>query len=1170
MRMRHVLLFGLTFLAIWKNPMFAQAGLRFIENKGQWAENVRFMAETPGANLWFERGAVVIDRYDADALDHTHADLRVDVGRPEHARLDRHAVRIRFVNANAICTVKGRLHTPGTYNYFLGNDPANWGVNARAYSEVLMTDVAPGCNAIFRTGRTGPKYDLVLAPGADPHAVHIAYDGATELQLRNGALIVGTSLGRLTERIPLAYQDIDGKRITVECRYTLKNGIVGFAPGPYNNAHPLIIDPELSFATFSGSISNNFGYSATFDAAGFLYAGSTAFGNQYPITVGAYQTTWAGGTTDIAITKYDTTGSFLVWSTYIGGSAAEMPHSLIVDNNDQVIILGTTASINFPTAANAFDNTFAGGTAFTPAGLGLSYPNGSDMIIAKLSANGSALLGSTYLGGTGNDGLNSAPALKFNYADEVRGEVLLDTLGNIWITSCTQSTNMPLTAGAAQSTFAGGGHDGYVARFNPGLTQLQYASYLGGSGADAVYSGEFDTSGRLFVSGGTTSTDLPASPSAWSPSNNGGTADAFAARFSVSGAVIEALTYYGSGAYDQAYFVELDGNNDVYLFGQTSAPSGQLHLNAAYNIPAGGQFIAKLDQDLGQLLLAARTGSGDGTPDISPTAFLVDVCDKIYTSGWGSSAGGLGGALTTTGLPVTVDAHQTTTAGHDLYLAVFDINMTALTYATYYGGDLSPEHVDGGTSRFDRRGRVYQSVCAGCQNNDDFPTTPGAWSNTNNSSGCNNAVLKFDFDAPLVIAAFLAPDTVCANEPVTFTNLSNNATDQLWDFGDESPTSSLLSPTHQFATAGTYVVTLVANNALTCNGTDATTRTVVVQGAAPTLTAMNDTLVCGPLTNLQLIASSSGSADQYQWSTNAQFTDQLNTSAGDSTAVLNPPQSGTYHVRARTQDGCWAIDSVLVTISLGSIGIRGDTLICARDTASISLTGVDQGSSITWSPTELILTGQSTASITTAPEENTTYSVAVVAPSGCSWTTQFSLSVSLISAGSISASAEPNIVLAGTTVQLQADPSSGVSYAWSPSALVSDPTIANPTAVVQQTTVFTVTVSDGVCTRSASVEVKVYELRCEEPDIFIPNSFTPNGDGNNDLLFVRGQHIARMELMVFDRWGEKVFETTDQSKGWDGTFKGKPVDPAVFVYHLTAWCLDEQRYFTKGNVTVIR
>jgi len=135
---------------------------------------------------------------------------------------------------------------------------------------------------------------------------------------------------------------------------------------------------------------------------------------------------------------------------------------------------------------------------------------------------------------------------------------------------------------------------------------------------------------------------------------------------------------------------------------------------------------------------------------------------------------------------------------------------------------------------------------------------------------------------------------------------------------------------------------------------------------------------------------------------------------------------------------------------------------------------------------------------------------------------------------------------------------------------VSDPTINNPTAFITQTTVFHVVISDGICTRSDSVAVTVYELNCDEPDIFVPDAFTPNGDGNNDVLFVRGRFIARMDLKIFDRWGELVFETTDQSDGWDATFKGKPVDPAVYVYWLEVTCGDGQEFFKKGNVTVIR
>lgn len=1145
-----------------------QAGMRAIENGGQWPDAVTHRAEMPGAFLWFERGALLIERYDAELVARAHANQAFDPDRPDQGVLRHHAVRLRFLSAMEGTRTSGDLPLDMRFHWFLGDDPTHWASDTRAMTRVTLHDVAPGCDAVFREGRRGLKYDLVLKPGADPASIRIAYEGAEAVRLRKGALLVETSLGRITERIPLAYQEVGGERVPVSCTYALRDGVIGFHVGRYDPSLPLVIDPTLSFATFSGSFSNNFGYTATFDKAGYLYAGSTAFGTQYPITTGAYQTNWAGGTTDIALSKYDTTGSFMVWSTYLGGTAAEMPHSLIVDENDQLHVLGTTGSSNFPTTAGAHDNSFAGGTAFTPTGLGLSYPAGSDMVVAKLSANGSQLLGSTYLGGSGNDGLNSGSGLKFNYADEVRGEVLLDAQGNIWVVGCTQSTNMPVTAGAAQAAFAGGSHDGFVARYNPGLTQLQYASYLGGSGADAIYSGELDAQGRLFVCGGTVSTDLPVGPGAVQGSFNGGSADGFVARFNANGTAVDALTYWGSAAYDQAYFVELDGDGAVYLFGQTSAPSGQLIVNAPYNIPAGGQFITKLSPDLDALLLSSRIGIGDGNPDISPTAFLVDVCDRIYTSGWGSSAGGLGGQLTTNGLPVTPDAHQSTTDGGDLYLAVFDIDMQTLTYATYYGGPVSPEHVDGGTSRFDRRGRVYQSVCAGCQGNSDFPTTPGAWSATNNSTGCNNGVLKFDFNPPLVIAAFNAPDTLCLPDAITFTNLSGGASGYLWDFGDAN-TSTANSPTHTYASPGLYIVTLTAINPNSCNGEDIAQREVFIDVPGPLLAVMNDTLICGPIDGFTLFANSFGTADQFIWSASPLFTDPLNNSPADSTAWISPAVGGTYHVQASNASSCVATGSVTVTVPLAQVSLTGDTLICGDEQALLQLIGAGPGSTIVWEPDEDIVAGQGTATATVTPEETQGFGVTVTTPEGCSWSGDITVFVSDVDGGSVSANADQTLVAPGTTVLLTASPP-GLNYSWSPPGAVGDPNSANTSATVFQTTTFTVTVSDGICTKDASVTVTVYELVCEEPDIFVPNSFTPNGDGNNDILFVRGNHITDLEFMVFDRWGEKVFETRDQNVGWDGSFRGQELAPAVFVYHLTAWCLDGQRYFTKGNVTLIR
>ncbi|MEO5584713.1 MAG: gliding motility-associated C-terminal domain-containing protein, partial [Flavobacteriales bacterium] len=223
-----------------------------------------------------------------------------------------------------------------------------------------------------------------------------------------------------------------------------------------------------------------------------------------------------------------------------------------------------------------------------------------------------------------------------------------------------------------------------------------------------------------------------------------------------------------------------------------------------------------------------------------------------------------------------------------------------------------------------------------------------------------------------------------------------------------------------------------------------------------------------------------------------------------------------------------------------------------------------------WSPADRIFGGQGTTQITVSPD-NATYFVAIVtSPTGCTWTDSTLVNVSLMSGGGVTASVDQSVVLAGTMVHLLATPSSGVTYSWQPAAAVSDPNIAAPTAVVQQTTMFYVTVSDGTCSRMDSVLVKVHELICEEPDIFVPDAFTPNGDGNNDVLFVRGRNIADLDFKVFDRWGEVVFQTTDQAAGWDGVYKGKPVDPAVYVYWLTVHCLDGQKFFTKGNVTVIR
>ena len=1151
-----------------------QGNVRFVENKGQWPEQVRFLGEMAGASVWCEQGGILIDRYDATEAHLAHASGYLEADRPRPV-IRHHAFRLRFSEAFGTGPVLGEDVRTGLHNYFIGQDPSRWASNASAFGTVHWLSVAPGARLRLTTTPSGLKYDVHIVPGADPDLVQFRYEGVESISLKGDKLVLGTSLGPVEEEIPLAYQVRDGERIPVECSYRLKKDVLGFKLGAYDPTLEVIIDPTLAFSTYSGSFSDNFGYTATFDQQGFLYSGSSSFGSLYPTTLGAYQTTWAGGDgqgtivgTDMAISKYDTTGTFMVWSTMIGGQGDDLPHSLIVNSNNEVLILGTTGSPNFPTTAGAFDPSFNGGTPYTPQGIGVSYPNGSDMVVVRLGNAGSQLIASTFLGGTLNDGHNSAPALKFNYADEMRGEIQLDDDENVYILNCTQSSDYPVTPGAFQPVYGGGSHDGVVTQLDLGLTTLLSSTFFGGTGPDAVFGGEFHDNGDLAICGGTASTDLPATPGALNTSFQGGLADAFVARLEADASAIIACSYYGSTAYDQAYFVDLDDQDNVFLFGQTQAPGSQLIFNAPYNVPSSGQFIAKLNPDLSGLLLGSRFGVPSGSPTISPTAFLVDFCDKLYVSGWGSNIG-IGPPLTTNGLPVTPDAYQPTTTGNDFYLAIFEVNMDSLFYATYFGGNISTEHVDGGTSRFDRRGRVYQSVCAGCGGHSDFPIepNPGAVSATNNSTNCNNGVFKFDFETPLVSASANGPDTSCALVPIAFSNFSNG-TSYLWDFGDLS-TSTAAQPIHIYTSPGTYTVTLTAFDASTCNGQDQVSFDITILGAAPTMTAINDTLLCGPQSAFLLSAAGDGAVTSWHWSTNAQFSDMINASASDSTVLLLPVIPGTYYVRA-SNGGCVSIDSVTIGVSLTQVDITDDLFICADEEAMLQVAGADPNSTYLWAPASGIISGQGTASVVIAPSGTTVFTVLVTAPSGCTWNGSATVNVSAINGATVAATADPTIVLPGTTVQLNAFPDSGAQYLWSPVDGLDDPTRSDPLALVSETTWFVVTVSDGICTRSDSVLVTVYELNCDEPDVFVPNAFTPNGDGSNDILFVRGRFITELNLQIFDRWGEKVFETTDQSIGWDATFRGEPVDPAVFVYHLTVRCADGQRYFKKGNVTVIR
>ncbi|MGB1317225.1 MAG: hypothetical protein ACPG5W_03405, partial [Flavobacteriales bacterium] len=737
-----VLLFSCLFLA----DVGAENEPRFIENKGQLPSQVEFSLRVANADLFFEKNRLTFNFYAPELLNsHKHGE---EEHQHDHSRFSNHAYHVNFLNSNTNAVVESVGASYKDYiNYIQPNKSVG---HVPVFSKLAYRDVYEGIDLEYFGSEGHLKYDVRVAAGANSAALQMDYEGVNSIRIKNGNLVVVNEFNTIEESIPLAYQMINGVQKAIECRYVLKGTTVSFKfPNGYDETEELIIDPTLIFSSYTGSTSNNFGFTATYDAAGALYGGGIAFAasGNYPTTVGAYSVTNAG-LVDMAISKFSPDGTTLQYSTYIGGGSTDAPHSMIVNNQGQLVILGSTSSSNYPTSTGAYDGGFNGGTAVNYAANGTNFENGSDIVVSVLSADGASLIGSTFLGGSENDGLNEDTDLAYNYGDIFRGEVIVDDADNIYIASSTRSNNYPVT-GATVGQTLGGTQDAVVAKFNPDVSSLLWSTFLGGDNADAGYSLKLNSTGELYITGGTEGAGYPTTAGSLNATFQGGDSDGFVTRLNTTATAILSSSYVGTASYDQTYFVEVDHDDDVYLYGQSEGSYAVT--NGVFSNFGGKQFIQKLGADLSTSLMSTVFGSGTAEVNISPTAFLVDICKRIYVSGWGGTTNNSWNAATgnTSNMTVTGDGFQQTTDGSDFYFMVLEADASALLYATYFGGNGIAEHVDGGTSRFNSDGVIHQAVCAGCGGSDDFPTTPGVVSEVNGSS-CNLGVIKLDLEIPLV------------------------------------------------------------------------------------------------------------------------------------------------------------------------------------------------------------------------------------------------------------------------------------------------------------------------------------------------------------------------------------------------------------------------------------
>lgn len=731
-------MFSLNFFAVGNIPSVAaprtdhQGGIRYEKNKGQWPDQVAFKADVPGGRrIFFERNKFTCVVYDHAAVDHLHGDAASGPVDNTDPLINFHAFSMNFVGSS-LQVITGLSEQSYHLNYFIGNDPSRWATDVPVYGSVKYEQLYPGIDLLLHAGKSRFKYDYIVAPGADPSRIVVEIEGAENISIVDGKLVIRTSVGEITESIPYCYQVINNKEVAVKCVYKLQAGgkRVSFSfPEGFHRDKLLVIDPVLIASTYSGSTFNTYGHCATYDAAGNIYTGGRCFGAGYPTTTGAYQLNYSGQV-DIAISKLNPTGTNLLYATYLGGTLSDYPHSMFVDASNELYVYGSSTSSNYPVTSNAMDGTANGN---------------SDMIISKLSMNGNSLLGSTYLGGSAADGINTGIAPI--YGDNYRGEIIVDQAGNVFIAACSSSSNFPVTNGAYDVT-QNGMQDAVLVKLNGALSSMIWATYIGSAMHDVGCSLRIASNGEIFMVGSTMG-QFPTTAGALNATNPGGSSDGFVVKFSSSGSNLLASTLIGTTVADQTYLMDLDYNDDVYIYGSSSG--SMPIINAAFSVPNSQNYVSKLNNSLSSYIFSTTFGNGTHNT-FSPCAFMVDYCQNLYMCGWGGNLN----------YPVSANATQSTTTGNSFYLLALSNNAGSMIYGSFFGA--GGEHVDGGTSRFDKSGKVYQGVCC-CGNN--FPTMQGGWSPNKLSNSCDIVVFKVDFE---VNCNALAVNTViCYGGSATFT-----------------------------------------------------------------------------------------------------------------------------------------------------------------------------------------------------------------------------------------------------------------------------------------------------------------------------------------------------------------------------------------------------------------
>ncbi len=586
---------------------YGELPLYFTENRGQVESSVVFYERGAGHATFFTRdGLVLALTRGMDGMKKHSSPAgagRMEAGTDKKAETE--VVRLSFVGADKDTRIAAGSKMPGQVNYFVGSDRSKWRSGIPTYGEITFKDLYSNIDVTFYGSNRNLEHDVIVRPGGDFSEVKFAYRGIEGLELTpEGDLEVILSSGRLIEKRPVIYQEIDGRRVPVKGSYKLlgeKDGAFayGFSIASYDHTRDLVIDPVLAYSTYLGGLYDDVGFAIAVDSAGAAYLTGFTASTDFPLAAPLQAA--IGASVDIFVTKINPAGTAMVYSTYLGGNNTEIGYGIAVDSTGAAYVTGTTSSTDFP-LLSPIQGAIAGF---------------SDVFVAKINAAGSSLVYSTYLGGSMTDEGSA---------------IAVDSTGAAYVTGYTGSTNFP-TASPIQGAHGGSFWDAFVTKINPAGSLYAYSTYLGGSGYDEALGIAVDSSGAAYVTGWTYSTDFPLM-NPIQPLKAGATnlSDAFVTKINAAGSSLVYSTYLGGANDEQALGIAVDSTGAAYVTGYTNSADYPV-ANPIQAVNAGGfgdAFVTKINAAGSAHVYSTYLG---GTGYDQAYGIAVDSTGAAYVTG---------------------------------------------------------------------------------------------------------------------------------------------------------------------------------------------------------------------------------------------------------------------------------------------------------------------------------------------------------------------------------------------------------------------------------------------------------------------------------------------------------------------------------------------------------